>query len=259
MQSRRQSASIYQRLKQRRMRRWRWLLVLIIVGLIGGAGYGVFHWWQLRHQTMMAKYPVTGAAIDQDAGFLDFQALSKTGVKFVYLKTTVGNRYTDDDFAGNYSRSGGSGNTLKVGVYMVYSPNSSVLSQTTYFEKQVGSDTGTLPIMISVPDTGSSFGSAKAIERTVARLTAMIATLRTDYQQPVLLWTSTDGYQALKGKLSHTMFSLDDSKLAKRSPQDVQFISYDDNGSLIVAGERQSMSLMVYNGSKQSFDALSNE
>ncbi len=258
MQSRRQSASIYQRQKKRRSRLWRWLLSLLIIGVIVGGGYGVFHWWQLRHQILMAKYPVTGAAIDQDAGFLDFQALSKTGVKFVYLKTTVGNRYTDDDFAGNYSRSGGSGNTLKVGVFLVYSAQSSTESQTTYFEKQVGSDTGTLPIMIRIPDTEASYGSAKAISRTTSRLIDMMTTLKADYRQPVTIWTSPSGYQALKRKLSDTMFSLDDSKLAKRNPQSVQFVCYDDNGSLIVAGQRQSVSLMVYNGNKQSFDALSN-
>lgn len=236
---------------------WRWLLIAMLGLALVGGGYGIYHWWHLRHQTMMARYPVTGAAIDQSAGFIDFQALSKTGLKFVYLKTTVGNRYVDDDFSGNYSRS--SGSPLKVGVYLTYSPQSSINSQLNYFEHQIGHDTGTLPIMIAVTDAGASFGSAQAVKRTANRLSVMLETLRQDYAQPVGVWVSTQGYHALQKQLPNAGLTLEDASLKPRNQNAVQFIMYDADGSIEVAGTKQSMSLMVYNGSKQKFSEYDNE
>lgn len=251
MTSRRETASVYRRLHKRRQKLIKWLIWLLIIAATLGAGYGGYHWWHLRHQTMMAKYPVTGAAIDQSAGFIDFQALSKTGIKFIYLRTTVGNRYLDDDFSGNYSRS--SGSSLNVGVYLTYSPSSSVDSQVDYFEHQVGNSTGTLPIMIAVTDAGANFDSAQARKRTANRLSTMMQTLHNTYNQPVGVWVSDTGYAALKKELNLHSVTLEDSKLGHHDPKAVQFIMYDQNGSIEVAGERQAVNLMVYNGSKQSF------
>ncbi|MGV0168902.1 GH25 family lysozyme [Furfurilactobacillus sp. WILCCON 0119] len=240
------------RRQQRGHRFLHWLIgSLIVVGLCGG-GYALVHAWQMRHQATLARYPITGAAIDQEAGFLDFQALAKTGLKFAYLKTTVGNRYLDDAFSGNYNRSLGS--TLKIGVYLIYSPSSSVQSQVDYFERQVGSSTGSLPIMIAVPNTGASFDSDQAVKRTAGRLKLMMKMLEDDYQQDVGIWTFPAGYTALKDHLVLPNVALDDDQLNKRSPKQVQFMMYNDAGTIVVAGKRQSLSLMVYNGTKQSFE-----
>lgn len=243
--------------RQRHPKWWPWLAVgITIIGIMAASFWGV-HWWYLRHQIVLKKYPVTGVAIDQDAGFIDFQALSKTGLQFIYLKTTVGNRYTDDDFADNYQRSVGS--SLKIGVYLTYSPNSTITSQVRYFHQQVGRSTGTLPIMIVVPGSVGDLGDPAVLKKTTQRLTTMQAQLEQLTDQPVGLWVTPQQATKLAKSKTWRTLTLIDEPLKQHYRSDIDFISYDDNGSIIVDGSRQSLNLMVYNGTKKMFETLATE
>ncbi|WP_407884122.1 GH25 family lysozyme [Furfurilactobacillus curtus] len=243
--------------KRRRPKWWAWLAIVIAIVGIMTAGFGGVHWWHLRHQIVLKKYPVTGVAIDQDAGFIDFQALSKTGLQFIYLKTTVGNRYTDDDFADNYQRSIGS--SLKIGVYLTYSPNSTIMSQVRYFHQQVGHSTGTLPIMIVVPEGIGDLSDSAVLKKTTQRLTTMQVQLQQQTDQPVGLWIAPQQATKLDKSRTWRMLTLTDEPLKQHYQSNIDFISYDDSGSIIVDGSRQSLNLMVYNGSKKMFETLATE
>ena len=118
------------------------LLIVAIVLLLTGIA-------NMRNQTTLppnGNASAIGVELNQDYGYIDLQELQANGISFVYLRSTQGRSYFDDDYL--LYRDQVLGTKLAFGTVIAYSNESTPMQHYQYFLKKVGTDTGSLPIWI---------------------------------------------------------------------------------------------------------------
>lgn len=177
-------------------RRVRTRKVIFGVFLLIILAVSIFVAWQWHTQQELKKYPIRGVSIDQSNGYIDFESLKNDGVRFVYLKATQGATYTDDSFLSNFQRSQGS--QLPVGVYHYFSFSSSPTAQFKNFVRQVATNTGSLPICISIQYYGSYDENSLHWQTVRKNVRQLIADMRNYYKRPVVISANQEIIQHLK-------------------------------------------------------------
>ena len=117
------------------------LIVAIVLFLTGIAN--------MRNQTTLppnGNASAIGVELNQDYGYIDLHELQANGISFVYLRSTQGRSYFDDDYL--LYRDQVLGTKLAFGTVIAYSNESTPTQHYQYFLKKVGTDTGSLPIWI---------------------------------------------------------------------------------------------------------------
>lgn len=118
-------------------------LLIIAVGLLF-AGLS-----NLRNQTTLppdSNSSAIGVELNQNFGYIDLHQLQSNGISFVYLRSTQGRSYFDDDYLSYRDQI--LGTKLAFGTSIAYSNESTPLEHYQYFMKKVGVNTGSLPILI---------------------------------------------------------------------------------------------------------------
>ena len=118
------------------------LLIVAIVLLLTGIA-------NMRNQTTLppnGNASAIGVELNQDYGYIDLHELQANGISFVYLRSTQGRSYFDDDYL--LYRDQVLGTKLAFGTVIAYSNESTPMQHYQYFLKKVGTDTGSLPIWI---------------------------------------------------------------------------------------------------------------
>ncbi|KRL79002.1 GH25 family lysozyme [Secundilactobacillus paracollinoides] len=231
-------------------RRYVWTRTLLIIAVILVA-IGAWMGWQRYKQAQLKRYPIQGVSLTQDNGFIDFQQLAKHGISFAYLRASSGATYMDDDFSSNYSRALGS--DVKLGVYHVYSFSTSPKAQATNFEREVGSKTGTLPIAVQVAFYGEYNQRTLKQPSTANRLVDFIRILRKRYHQSVIIWCTPTVWRLLKDSdIGQTQRWVNSGSLT-HAGTDISFIEYDDQGSVTMNGQTQTVPRSVFNGTKKQW------
>ena len=118
------------------------LLVVAIVLLITGIA-------NMHKQTTLppnGNSSAIGVELNQNYGYVDLHELQSNGISFVYLRSTQGRSYFDDDYLSYRDQI--LGTKLAFGTIVAYSNESTPLQHYQYFLKKVGTDTGSLPIWI---------------------------------------------------------------------------------------------------------------
>ncbi|AVK62217.1 lysozyme [Lactobacillus sp. CBA3605] len=240
---------------QTRAAKWRrrlgwWALLVVMLGLI----FGGWQWLQLRRSAVVSGFNVRGVAVTQADGYLDFAALQNDGLKFVYLKSTQGASYTDDNFSNNYSRI--LGTSLGVGVYHVFSFSTSGQAQAAYFEKTVNDNIGNLPIGIQVQYYGDYTAKTIATKRVQRQLRQLVLKLTAYYQRQCVIWVTPSLADTLvKPVIKKTPLWLDTTQTHGRS-QRVLFMSYAKRAVYRQSGVSQEFTGLIYNGDESAFQKL---
>lgn len=235
--------------------KWRrglgWLFcLLLIVGLVWG-GLQALH---NRQAAVVKGFDVRGIAVTQNDGYLDFDALEHDGLKFVYLKSTQGASFTDDNFASNYSRV--LGTNLGVGVSQVFSFSSSGKAQAAYFEKVVHQNVGNLPIAIQVQYYGDYTAKTVNVRQAQTQLRALVLKLTAHYNRSCVIWsTPAVAKQLVKPVITKSPLWLATSA-THHQPQRVIFMNYSDRAVYRQNGTSQEFTGMVFNGSNQAYQDL---
>lgn len=140
------------------------MLVLAVAGLLIG-------FFNLKRQTTLPSNSNTsaiGVELDQDFDYVDLHKLEDNGISFIYLRSTQGKSYFDDNYL-SY-REQVQGTKLAFGSMIYYSNQSTADEQYQYFVKKVGIHTGTLPVML-VPAVKSR---SKKYLKSMAAMTSLI-------------------------------------------------------------------------------------
>lgn len=129
----------------------KYTLPAIIALLIIAIGSLIFGIYNLRRNTSTtvprgSNMSVLGIELDQTKDNVDLQKVQKNGVSFVYLRSTQGKTYFDDNFL--LYRDQLQGTRLSWGSIVTYSNESTPLQQYQYFMKKVGQNSGNLPVMV---------------------------------------------------------------------------------------------------------------
>jgi lysozyme len=125
------------------------LFALVIIGMIAAAGaaIAVGVWRPLGNDY------VEGVDVSAHQGSIDWDALSRTNVRFAYIKATEGVRYVDPRFGANWRGAGHAG--IRQGAYHRFSVCRSVEAQASNFFHTVPRTYGALPPAVDVENMDS--------------------------------------------------------------------------------------------------------
>lgn len=207
------------------------LLIIVIIGII-------FALINKQKQTTLPhtdNLSVIGVELDQTKDYVDLHQLESHDVSFVYLRSTQGKSYFDDNY--NLYRDQLQGTNLAFGTIVAFSSESSVAAQWQYYQAKVGSDSGSLPVLV-VP---ASNVTNEHYWRNMARFANLIL-------------TSGKNVMVEAGNNDRHWFSNDTKFLAtadqRVSKNRYAFIRYTQNGR--VNGVNQlgnGVTMFAYNGS----------
>lgn len=230
---------IYANTYQHRRRLW---FLLISAGVVAALVIG---WWLLRNpRPDPTAYPVLGVRLDQTDGVQDFDRLRSSRVSFVYLKATEGSSYFDDNFNTNFTQAAGS--RVSIGVYHVFSFETTPQDQATQFIRKVGSNIGDLPIGIYLSYYREQKPSSSWLTQ---HLTEFITFIQQRYHRQVLLMGSPDILKVVKTVVPQApRWTITD----KRPANNGGFWQYTD-GARLPDGPQASYRAAVFMGKRGTF------
>lgn len=236
------------RLKRRHHKRGGLVISAVILVIIVFSGLLI---WHANQQSVLKAYPVKGVSVTQDDGYLDFHQLQGAGIKFVYLRSTSGASYLDDDFLSNYQRAAGT--TLQVGIYQEFSFDKSAQQQYQYMVSQIGQQSGNLPIAIHVAYYDKYDADNMDYAKQGARLATLVNLLSERYGQGCIVWAAPQLQKKMVdpyvGDVKRWTVL---SKLKRQNPR-VKFMQYTGHEEIKVAGKRSDLTVSVFNGSKKEW------
>lgn len=210
------------------------LLVVAIAVLI----IGFLNLHQQTTQPSNSNSSAIGVELTQDVDYVDLHKLEKNGISFIYLKSTQGRSYFDENYL-SY-RDQVLGTNLAFGTEIRYSNESTPRQQYEFFIKQVGLNTGTLPIMV-VPAVKLKKGEVLALANFVKMLQ--------DRGKSVLVAINYRYHQLF---LPQTQFISTGQKQPDKT--NYSFWRYTTNGHVQnVDGLEKQVTMFMYNGTAQQY------
>ena len=151
----------------------KYTLPAILTLLVLAIAFLLLVFFNFRRQTTLPPDPNSSAIrieLNQDVDYVDLHKLQANGVSFVYLKATQGRSYFDENYLSYRDQI--LGTKLAFGSEIYYSNESTPLEHYRYFSQQVGSNTGSLPILIVPAVTSRSARYLRSMGRFATLLQA---------------------------------------------------------------------------------------
>lgn len=134
------------------------------------------------------KYPIKGIDISAHNGDIDFGAVRRSGIEFVFIKATEGTDFKDKMFSDNYTGARVAG--LKIGVYHFFRFDKDGVEQALNLLNTLAFRKPQLGIVLDVEKTGNPPVGLDTINQ---RLSAMVDYLNLRGYR-VMFYTNKDGY-----------------------------------------------------------------
>lgn len=218
------------------------LLVLAIAGLI----VGFLNYQRQTTQPSNTNRSAIGVALNQNLALVDLHKLQANGISFIYLRSTQGRSYFDQDYL-TY-REQVLGTKLAFGSIIYFSNQSTPQQQLQYFLNKVGNNSGSLPILL-YPAVNKR---TKAFWQAMSQLAAM---LELRGKKVMVATRRQDRHLFPRG----TQFLF----IGAQQPNDLQysFWRYTTNGHVKnVSGLEKGVTMFAYNGTvaqyKQKYGQL---
>lgn len=155
-------------------------------------------WWAADQYKTTAPYvdpdlyPVRGIDISAHNGMMNFEAIARDGIEFVFIKATEGTDFTDSNFRLNYDKARAAG--LLVGAYHFFRFDTDGVDQAINLMKAIGDRELDLGIAVDVETHGNASGVP--VDSAKMRLRDMTEYLNLRGFR-VLFYSNTDGYYNL--------------------------------------------------------------
>jgi lysozyme len=94
------------------------------------------------------QMPIQGIDVARYQGAIDFDAVYRSGIRFVYMKGTEGKDYIDPNFRSNWARAKASG--MAYGAYHFMTWCSTAAEQARWFVKNIPADPSALPPVLDL-------------------------------------------------------------------------------------------------------------
>lgn len=218
----------------------RWTLPALLITLsatLVALAFGVRHYRQATTLPHGGDLSNIGVELTQDQDFVDLNALKTRGIDFVYLKSTQGRTYFDENY--DFYKSQLVGGDLPFGTIMLVSSQSKPADQVAYFFKKTGREHGSLPLLLE-PAPGQSTAAANAAMKKVAVL------LSKQGQKIMVQATSTAGYP------QGTLFLATGGTAPQR--RRYAFLRYTTNGRVHNINQlQQNVTMFAFLGSSSAF------
>jgi len=171
-------------------------LIIVILILLAGIGYFISR--NSQEQPNMpkgisinkSKYPITGIDLSNHSGEVDFAALKKENLDFVFLKVSEGETFKDKRFERNYANAIQEG--FIVGFYHFYRFDRNPVKQADFFAREIKSREHRLPLVIDVEEWGNKIVKSK--DKIIEDIHTFIKRLEKLTELEVMIYTNESGY-----------------------------------------------------------------
>ncbi len=183
------------RLHQRRRRRR--LPLLLRLGItLGLAGVTVMlgsYVYYLRYEPSRSTYPIHGIDVSHHQGAIDWDAVKKEGVKFVYMKATEGGDFKDTKFQTNWTEAARVG--IPRGAYHFFTLCKSGAEQASNFMDSVPVDEAALPPAVDL-EFGGNCGARPDTTEILREILVYLNRLERHYGKKPVIYVTKEFYQA---------------------------------------------------------------
>lgn len=221
-------------------------VILLFLGMV----FWLKGWW-IPNRPDPGKYSIRGIDISHHNGVIDWEKVSKAGVKFAFIKATEGSDWQDARFSNNWREAKNAG--VIRGGYHFFSTTSSGEAQALNFISMVPAEPGTLPPVIDL-----EFARAKSRmsdEEFFRELAVTKDILRRRFGTEPIIYTTRefrDNY--LKDYEIERLWAREIISLNVGWSRDWTFWQYSSRGR--IPGIRGRVDLNVYRGSRDDFKLL---
>ena len=156
---------------------------------LGAAALGVGYNHYLDFKPAGERYPVQGIDISHHQGAIDWDALKRRHVRFVYMKASEGGDHVDTRFAGNWRAARRAG--IARGAYHFFTLCKPGLAQAHNFMRTVPVDSQAMPPAIDL-EFGGNCKRRPEKAAVLRELTAFLAAIERRYDKKPILYVTRD-------------------------------------------------------------------
>jgi lysozyme len=175
------------------------LFAVVVIGAIAAAGAAIaIGMWR-----PLGNDYVEGVDVSEHQGQIDWDALSRSNVRFAYIKATEGARYVDPRFAANWRGAGHAG--IRQGAYHRFSLCRPVRAQANNFFHTVPRTYGALPPAVDVENMD---GCGSRTVNAHDQIESFLDLLEQHYGVRPILYVTRQFHQAHAGEFPHERYWL---------------------------------------------------
>ncbi len=176
----------------------RWLVGTAAIGLLIGAVFVSARWWFLHWQPDRMRYPLRGLDVSHHQGIVDWPAVARDDVAFVYLKASEGGDHRDRRYADNERGARAAG--IAVGAYHFFTFCRSGAEQAANFLAAAPARGDALAPAVDL-EFGGNRGRRPDAAAMRAELDAFLAPVEAAYAKPALLYVTPEFFEAYRAAL----------------------------------------------------------
>lgn len=207
------------------------------------------------------EYEIRGIDVSAYQGDIDWNVLSKQGIKFAFIKATEGSSFVDKKFNINYENA--TKTKLKIGAYHFFSYDSDGNAQADNFIKNVPKIEDMLPPVVDIEFYGDKYINIPDIEKTQKQLQIMLDKLEEHYGKKPIIYATYKSYNlyiANNFKDNHIWIRDVYFKPNLKDNREWTFWQYTDKARLDgYNGKEKRIDINVFNGNMDKFEKLFEE
>jgi lysozyme len=220
-------------------------VALVAIALAGGYRH------YLGYEPASARYPVRGIDISHHQGAIDWSAMRRDHVRFVYMKATEGGDHVDRRFARNWRAAERAG--IAHGAYHFFTLCKPGIAQAHNFMRTVREDDDAMPPAVDLEFAGNC-KARPSKQAVLAELATFLSTLERHYgKRPILYVTRRFHDRYLAGAFTDHGFWIRSIYFTPNLPgRPWLFWQFHDRGAR--SGIKGRVDLNVFNGDWAAFE-----
>jgi len=112
---------------------WHWIISIAVLAVVGAVGLAGWYVWLPGYRPALDPGEIYGIDVSDHQGQVNWRAVARSDMSFVFIKATEGSTYVDPDFASDLAHARSAG--LLVGAYHFFTLCSPGASQAANFLK----------------------------------------------------------------------------------------------------------------------------
>jgi lysozyme len=187
-----------------RRHQWRWVVSIALLVIVGVVALSGLHAWLPRFRPALGNGEIYGVDVSDHQGRIDWRAVGRSDVSFVFIKATEGSTYVDSDFAADLAEARSAG--LLVGAYHFFTLCSPGATQAANFLKIAPPGSTVLPPAVDLELSGNC--SARPSRSEVqTQLSTFVRLVESATGQPVISYVGASFEQRYPfGAASSSLF-----------------------------------------------------
>lgn len=230
------------------------LIIIIVIFILWYNGIVIFNYPSKK------TYEVRGIDVSSHQGDIDWDILSKKGIKFAFIKATEGSSFVDEKFNINYENA--IKTNLKIGAYHFFSYDSEGITQAYNFIAHVPKMEEMLPPVVDIEFYGDKYKNVPDIEETQKQLQIMLEKLEEYYEKKPIIYATYKSYNLyIMNNFKDNYIWIRDVffRPSLRDNRDWTFWQYTDKVKLEgYNGKESKIDMNVFNGNSKEFRKIFN-